>query len=115
MGNVQSILLETCQVIIRINMIQRYQLCVSIAEKATNPENALLLVRSVRNVIRITLVKCVNRQRQRKMTPEQDWKRNPTKKIQQVVDVATKPDSDQDDFYSPTCAFKGVKQYMVQP
>ena len=36
---------------------------------------------------------------------EQDQKRNPTKKIHQVVD----------DLYSPTYAFKGVKQYIVQP
>ena len=54
-------------------MIQRYQLRVSIVEKATNPENALPLIRSVRNVIgRIILLKCVNRQRsrQRKITPQ---------------------------------------------
>lgn len=38
----------------------------------------------------------------------------PRKKIHQVGDIDLDPDSE-DDLYSPTYAFKGVKQYMVQP
>ena len=38
----------------------------------------------------------------------------PRKKIHQVGDMNSEPDSEED-LYSPTYAFKGEKQYMVQP
>ena len=49
---------------------------------------------------------CKSPKTKKDYSTEQDQKRSPTKKIHQVVDVATEPDSDQDDFYSPTYAFK---------
>ena len=58
---------------------------------------------------------CKSSKTKKDYSTEQDPKINSTKKIHQLVDVATEPDSDQDDFYSPTYAFKGVKQYTVQP
>ncbi len=50
-----------------------------------------------------------------KQDDQKESKLKPQKKIHQVDDVDSDASCESDDLYSPTYAFKGVKQYMVQP
>ena len=50
----------------------------------------------------------------KKDDPKQHSYKKPGRKIHQVDDIGSESDSEED-LYSPTYAFKGVKQYMVEP
>ena len=50
-----------------------------------------------------------------KQDDQKELKLKLQKKVHQVDDVGTDATIESDDLYSPTYAFKGVKQYMVQP